>query len=114
MNEELLREIETVLAHCGGEHFPESVNNYAIVQANATDWLRLLIKEHYQLRGALGYEVPGHIIENPDIQSGIAQALEQQNERLKAALIEVRAAVWDEYVPAKLAAQVHRIVESAL
>lgn len=114
MNEELLREIETVLERCGGEHFPESVNNYATVQANATGWLRLLIKEHYQLRGALGYEVPGHIIENPEIQNGIAQAIEKQNEGLKAALIEVRAAVWDEYVPASLSAKVHRIVEKAL
>jgi hypothetical protein len=37
----------------------------------------------YQLREALGYNVPGHINENPNIKNGIAEALEQEVERLR-------------------------------
>lgn len=44
----------------------------------------------YQLRGALGYNVPGYIKDNPDIVNGIAEAqriqleeVRQENERLQ-------------------------------
>lgn len=36
----------------------------------------------HQLRGALGYDVPGHIPENPEIKNGIADALYKQFKEL--------------------------------
>lgn len=48
------------------------------------DRVPMLIVYVHQLRGALGYPVPGHIRENPDILNGIADALSRELEELRA------------------------------
>ncbi|HSW65053.1 MAG TPA: hypothetical protein VLH56_17340 [Dissulfurispiraceae bacterium] len=58
-----------------------SGGNYVLTKDADAEIERLNTYIH-QLRGALGYAVPGHIPENPDILNGIADALSKQNDKL--------------------------------
>ncbi len=89
---ELEDKLSTYCAYCG-KMYPLDVDTSLISEHIRTCGKHPLVRrikelEIYtqQLRGALGYSVPGNIRENPEIHNGIAEALQQRVESLEANL----------------------------
>lgn len=85
MTEELLEAYNGLIGNWDIESIISEISNSWDREA-MTDLFKISAKQHlliHQLRGALGYAVPGDIIENPDIKNGIAEALSRQVEELR-------------------------------
>lgn len=90
---DIQQQIKEALKKCNTDYYTPNESDIEI-SYKAREWLthqQQIIEQQailiQQLRGALGYPVPWHIIENPDIINGIAEAMSQQLEQ-QAAEIE--------------------------
>jgi hypothetical protein len=67
--------------------------------------------ENWQLKGALGYPVPGHIRESTEFKCGMCEATNAENELLRAMMKGSTAIAWD---LGKARAEIERLRERAV